>query len=271
MDLAFTADGGYFLIHPMEKKFRWRGVPQSLQERMELTGPEKVIAIHCITFGEDGAFFMGWSRADGKEQTWAVLKGQYPSLEKWLNEPNRRGSAKKLYIVLGLPPSLSEKIREFRVNGLNVRRIQLGINGCYFVEASDGSRAWNVTDDYPDLRTHLNKQRLTKISTVNLSPYDSQHFFIAFNDGHAKWTLPASWVSDISAVAREYRRHKAVSSGSTLSQTNRPENQQRKPNSSSSSSGPIRDLELTRKIISTVGTVVTAGITVASAVGCTIM
>ncbi len=182
-----------------------RGVPQSLQERMELTGPEKVIAIHCITFGEDGAFFMGWSRADGKEQTCtyyhvlscplalsdrlagAVLKGQYPSLEKWLNEPNRRGSAKKLYIVLGpngsffalergvetfekgLPPSLSEKIRDFRVNGLNVRRIQLGINGCYFVEASDGSRAWNVTDDYPDLRTHLNKQRLTKISVGHFS------------------------------------------------------------------------------------------------------
>ena len=43
-----------------------RGIPQILAAKFQEGAADKVVKLHCLSFGEGGAFFMAWTDINGK-------------------------------------------------------------------------------------------------------------------------------------------------------------------------------------------------------------
>lgn len=222
MDLVFLPDNGYVLIHPKGKKWYAaavlmtpisieatplcrRGMPSALSAKFQQHAHDKVATIHCLSFGEGGAFFMAWTSTDGK--LWKCtspriassiassrnivfpgvnFKGKYPGLKAWLDDTSKGHKATNLLVVLGpdgscyalsrgvgwyrngLPSALNEKLDANRDDGKSVRHLQLGAGGSYWVEATDGSRSWNLKGNYPSLQEYVMVHKFTNVAVRRL-------------------------------------------------------------------------------------------------------
>lgn len=112
----------------------------------------------------------------------ANFKGQYPLLKAWLDDASKGHKAQNLLITLGpegsfyalsrgvgwyrkgLSKALMEKLDALKEEGKSVRHIQLGVSGSYWVEGSDGSRAWNFMGNYPNLQEYVKEHRFTNVA-----------------------------------------------------------------------------------------------------------
>lgn len=106
-----------------------------------------------------------------------------------------------------------------------------------------------------------------------------------FKNSHARWSLPAAWAPDIRELAQTYARSNATSSGGTASGASHSSSSHHgsshhsahRTSSASSVMSDISDgLEMTQKVVKTVGAVastahIVAGVASGAAVGCTIM
>ena len=64
----------------------------------------------------------------------------------------------------GLASTLNEKLDALRDDGKSVRHLQLGVDGSYWVEASDGSRSWNLRGNYPGLQEYVKEHKFTNVT-----------------------------------------------------------------------------------------------------------
>lgn len=112
----------------------------------------------------------------------ANFKGKYPGLKAWLDDTSKGHKAANLMVVLGpdgscyalsrgvgwyrnsLASTLNEKLDSWRDDGKNVRHLQLGVGGSYWVEATDGSRSWNLKGNYPSLQEYVKEHKFTNVT-----------------------------------------------------------------------------------------------------------
>ena len=115
------------------------------------------------------------------------FNGQYASLKSWLEDKTKEHKTQHLLVVLGpnnshfalsrgvgthrnrLPKGLVEVLDNLRTDSKSVRRLQLGANGSYWLDASDGSRSWNLMGCYPDLQAYLKEHEQSRNVAVRHS------------------------------------------------------------------------------------------------------
>ena len=107
-------------------------------------------------------------------------------MKAWLDDKDKGHKGQNLFIVLGpdnsfhansrgvgwirngLATPLNEKLDALGADGKSVRHLQLGIDGSYWVEGNDGSRAWNLKGNYPNLQEYVKEHKFTGVAVCLL-------------------------------------------------------------------------------------------------------
>ena len=110
------------------------------------------------------------------------FKGKYPALKAWIDDASKGHKAQNMTVVLGpdgsfwaneigvgwirngLPKTLNDKLDALRGDNKSVRHLQLGIDGTYWVEGSDGSRSWHLKSYYPNLQEYVKEHKFTGVA-----------------------------------------------------------------------------------------------------------
>ncbi|KAF1830408.1 hypothetical protein BDW02DRAFT_101807 [Decorospora gaudefroyi] len=193
----------------------WRvASPYCLALAPQVNSPEPVWYVGCKTLdGEDKLFY---------SQTYFDI--HYPDLARWTK--SIPGAARSCFVTFGqhlgyfacapghgsiwagIPSELEDTVRKsFDAPSC----VSLGMKDAWFVLYPDGRLAWNFHGHYSALNKILADVVAGSVTYVAISPYNKEHYFIAFRDRSIKYNFkgaPAEWmrlmteVFDIWAAAR---------------------------------------------------------------------
>ncbi|KAJ6469040.1 hypothetical protein C8R47DRAFT_801514 [Mycena vitilis] len=89
------------------------------------------------------------------------------------------------------------------------KSVALGVRGAFVVLYDDSALSFNLLGQYPALQPLMDsvdeRARRNSITFVALSPYNAEHYFVAFGNGTAQWNLPQHMHSDVKDVAGSLR------------------------------------------------------------------
>ncbi|KAF2738423.1 hypothetical protein EJ04DRAFT_428937 [Polyplosphaeria fusca] len=107
-------------------------------------------------------------------------------------------------IWAGVPGDLTDKVQKAYDTPTQV---SLGVNNAWFVMWADGYYAWKFYGNYSGLDQILTTAEPRTVSFLAISPYNKEHYFVAFKDRTVKYNFigAAEWMPQMQEVFSEWQ------------------------------------------------------------------
>ncbi|KAF2007429.1 hypothetical protein P154DRAFT_119142 [Amniculicola lignicola CBS 123094] len=190
----------------------WRiAQPYCLALGPQVNSPEPIWYIGCkVCDGEDKIFY---------SQTYFDIN--YPDLSRWTT--TIPAAARNVYVSFGpnltyfacapgrgsiwagLPGELTDKIQKAFDTPCCV---SLGMNDAWFVMWPDGYFVWKFYGKYAPLDAILNAAEPRSVSYLAISPFNPDHYFVAFKDRSIKYNFIGAeeWLPQMRAAFDEWQQ-----------------------------------------------------------------
>nr|POE74520.1 hypothetical protein CFP56_37052 [Quercus suber] len=175
----------------------------------------KIKTLHAVALGEDGAFFLSYTTADGLQHLneWQDPKSRYEALYSWLFEENVAHDRTSVCVSLGMrgsffaassqghrwrniPEDLQDYYQKFTRLDLfiasRVNTVDLGVKDTFLGIRVDGALFWELQNQYPELHKMIGERGFNNVHVA------------FFKDKTVNWSLPPLWIEDIQALFKQY-------------------------------------------------------------------
>ncbi|KAH3972476.1 hypothetical protein HBH70_001910 [Parastagonospora nodorum] len=244
---VFGPDGSFFFDCP--KTWKFHGIPQSLRQlfNSSMSANWRIAQPYCVALAPapksfklaDPLWYAGCKTLSGEDKLFYTEKSfetTYPDLVRWMkglsNAPRScfvtfgqnlsyfACAADQGSIWGGIPSELEDTVR--KVVDMPTF-VCLGKHNAWLVLYPNGYIAWKFHGHYSALHTILNNTAPQSIAYVALSPYNKEHYFIAFKDRSIKYNFkgaPKEWMILMTEVFKSWATEPMPSQPPPLAQPN---------------------------------------------------
>ncbi|OCK74809.1 hypothetical protein K432DRAFT_409553, partial [Lepidopterella palustris CBS 459.81] len=103
----------------------------------------------------------------------------------------------------GIPASLAELLASDTKG--KVSQVTLGAGGAWAVVWENGVVDWEIWEECAELKGILEGAAKGDITYISLNPYTRGQYFLAFEDGSARYCLPTLWATEVQKVIVEFQ------------------------------------------------------------------
>jgi hypothetical protein len=224
----FGPNNTFFFDCP--KSWKFHGIPQTLRQLLNssMTPAWRIAQPYCLALGpqvnsSEPIWYCGCKVLEGQEK---ILYSQntfdvsYPDLAAWTKTvPNAPRACFVTFgpglsyfacapghgsIWAGAPSELTDKVQK-AYDTPNC--VSMGLNQAWFVMWSDGYYSWKFYGSYGGLDKILNESEPRSVSYLAISPYNAEHYFVAFKDRTVKYNFAGApeWMPLMHEVFREWQ------------------------------------------------------------------
>ncbi|PVI00201.1 hypothetical protein DM02DRAFT_614544 [Periconia macrospinosa] len=232
---VFGPHNSFFFDSP--KIWKYHNLPQTLRQlfNSSMSPSWRIAQPYYIALAPqhntpEPIWYTGCKVLDGEDKIFYshnVFDQHYPELSGWTKSiPNAPRSCFVTFgtdhsyfasapgrgsIWAGIPSELSDKIQKAYDTPCCVA---LGSNSAWFVLWPDGYCSWKFYGNYSDLDQILASAQPRSVSYLALSPYNKQHYFVAFRDRTIQYNFkgaPREWMQQMQEVFSTWQSELAQS------------------------------------------------------------